>query len=121
MASAAQAQEYIEDAESLISDLQEFGHLVSFGIRPESANGRGARGAYSEVGQANVLPIEWRQTHPEMDILADDIFLITSNEVDLKACEFMVRNGDMYSLYRVESFTPDNATTVFYEIQGRRC
>ena len=121
MASAAQAQEYIEDAESLISDLEEFGHLVSFGIRPESANGRGARGAYSEVGQAKVFPIEWQQTHPEMDILADDVFLITSNEVDLKACEFMVRNGVMYSLYRVESFTPDNVTTVFHEIQARRC
>ena len=101
MASPEAIIEFQEDAQEVVAELREFGHPVSFGIRPEADNGRGARQPYQEIGTANVLPIEWRQTHAEQDILADDIFLFVSNEVDLKTCEFMQRNGELYSLYRV--------------------
>ena len=119
MASPQSSQEYLEDAQLVIDDLREDGHLASFGIEAPTADHL-PPGPYQEIGQAHVLPIPAPtefSSHYSDDIRRDDEFFMVTNEVDLKLC---THKDTTQQIHRVlESFAPDNITLIYYFLQVR--
>ena len=119
MASPQAQAEYIQDMLDAAADIAEAGFLMSFGIQAAPANDYDPPGAYQEIGQANVVPIDWIGDFSN-DVLVDDEFHVVASEVDLRQCTHARRpDGDLYILCKIDSFKLDNVTNLLYIVQTR--
>lgn len=119
MASPQILAENAADRLQNIEDIKEEGYPISFGVQSSGANSYDPPGAYVEVGQAHVVPMDWIADFSN-DVLKDDLFYVVTDEVDLRKCTHCkTPDGDLYILCRPEAFKTDGVSNQIYIIQTR--
>jgi len=116
MASSAESASYIQDALETVEDIKEAGRQASFGNLGDPLKPYLDSQAFTEVGKAHVLTLDFDENFSS-DVKKDDLFYLVTNEVELENVTHMDTD---YKIVKVKPLNFDGITTILYEIQVRK-